>query len=44
MKLNVLFVDDDSNTIGGIRRMMHTMRNEWGLLYANGGKEAIAVH
>jgi len=43
MKLSVLFVDDDAHTIDGIRRMMHAMRNEWGLLYANGGKDAIDI-
>lgn len=41
MKLSVLFVDDDSNIIGGLKRMMHPMRKEWDLYYAMGGKEAL---
>lgn len=41
MSLSILFVDDDSNIIGGIRRMMYSMRDEWDLYFANGGKEAI---
>ena len=43
MKLSVLFVDDDENIIGGIRRMMYPMRKEWDLLYANGGSEALEL-
>lgn len=43
MKLAVLFVDDEANIIGGIKRMMHHMKNEWDLLYANSGKEAMEL-
>lgn len=43
MKLTVLFVDDDENVIGGIRRMMYPMRKEWEILYTTGGALALAV-
>ncbi len=43
MKLNVLFVDDDENIIGGIRRMMYPMRKKWNILYATSGALALAV-
>ena len=41
MKLSVLFVDDDSNLISGIRRMMHPMENEWDIFYFNAGTEVL---
>jgi len=43
MKLSVLFVDDDTSIIEGLRRMMYPMRKEWDLIYANGGKSALEV-
>ncbi len=43
MKLSVLFVDDDSNVISGVKRMMHPMANEWDTFYANSGAEALEI-
>jgi len=39
----VLFVDDDPNVIGGLRRTLHGMRQQWKMLFAGSGEEALAV-
>ncbi|MCA8987648.1 MAG: HDOD domain-containing protein [Planctomycetaceae bacterium] len=39
----ILFVDDEPNILGGIRRMLRTRRNEWGLHYASSGQEALSI-
>ena len=40
-KASILFVDDDPNVLSGLRRMMHPFRDEYELLFANGGQEAL---
>ncbi|MCX6833065.1 MAG: response regulator [candidate division Zixibacteria bacterium] len=40
-KASILFVDDDPNVLSGLRRMMHPLRDEYELLFANGGQEAL---
>ncbi len=43
MITNILFVDDDEDIISGYRRMLHSMRNQWGLYFASSGLEALEV-
>jgi putative nucleotidyltransferase with HDIG domain len=38
---SILFVDDDSNILDGIRRMLHGDRNRWTLQFAVGGASAL---
>jgi putative nucleotidyltransferase with HDIG domain len=40
---NILFVDDESNVIQGILRMLRPMRKEWKIFSANSGKEALEL-
>jgi HD-like signal output (HDOD) protein len=39
----IIFVDDDKNILQGIRRMLHPMRQEWNLTFANSGSEALDI-
>ena len=39
----VLFVDDDPNVLGGIRRMLHPLRNECTVAFACNGREALKL-
>ncbi len=41
MKPRILFVDDESNILQGLRRMLRSMRNEWTMDFAEGGEEAL---
>ncbi len=41
LKISVLFVDDDTDLIDSIRRMLYSMRKQWKMYFAYGGKEAI---
>ncbi|WP_299394420.1 HDOD domain-containing protein [Pelagibius sp.] len=43
MKPRVLFVDDESNILQGLRRMLRSMRNEWAMDFAEGGEEALKL-
>lgn len=43
MKTIALFVDDDSNMLAGLRRMLRTMRENMEFLFAGNGPEAIEV-
>ncbi len=38
----VLFVDDETNVLQGLRRMLRSMRNEWDMDFATSGEEALA--
>lgn len=38
---HVMFVDDDPSVLSGIRRMLHPMRGQWRMSFANGGHEAV---
>jgi putative nucleotidyltransferase with HDIG domain len=42
-KASILFVDDDPNILSGLRRMMHPFREEYEMLFANGGQEALEM-
>ncbi len=43
MKRNILFVDDDSNVLQGLRRMLRPMRESWDMHFATSGQEALAI-
>tara|TARA_R110002072_G_scaffold119555_3_gene252466 strand:- start:23160 stop:24350 length:1191 start_codon:yes stop_codon:yes gene_type:complete len=38
-----MFVDDDQNILKGIRRMLHPMRHEWNLTFADSGIKALSI-
>jgi HD-like signal output (HDOD) protein/CheY-like chemotaxis protein len=40
---SILFVDDDPLVLQGLRRMLHSMRGEWDMRFANGGAEALEM-
>jgi HD-like signal output (HDOD) protein/CheY-like chemotaxis protein len=40
-KKKILFVDDELNVLRGLRRMLHTMRNEWEVDFAPSGTKAL---
>ena len=37
----VLFVDDEPNVLRGLRRMMHSLRNEWEMYFVESGQKAL---
>lgn len=37
----ILFVDDDPRVLDGLRRMLHSMRREWQMDFAEGGQQAL---
>ena len=39
----VLFVDDDPNILNGLRRMLRPYRNEWDMVFAGSGAEALEL-
>lgn len=41
MKTKILFVDDDANVLGGLRRLLRHKRQSWDMHFANGGPEAV---
>ena len=43
MKKTILFVDDDPNILDGLRRMLHPMRKEWDMAFAQSGHEALEL-
>jgi HD-like signal output (HDOD) protein len=43
MKTKILFVDDDTNVLQGLRRMLHSMRDQWDMSFANSGGEALEL-
>lgn len=44
-KLNptILFVDDEKGVLDGLRRSLYGQRDEWTLMFAVGGEEALAI-
>jgi CheY-like chemotaxis protein len=38
----ILFVDDESRILGGLRRMLRPQRNEWDMIFVGSGREALA--
>ena len=43
MKPTVLFVDDSSNVLSGLRRKLRKMRNTWNMAFAESGEDALAL-
>jgi len=37
----ILFVDDEPKVLHGLRRMLHGMRREWDMSFAESGQEAL---
>lgn len=42
MKKRILFVDDQPMVLLGLERMLHSMRQEWDMVFASSGAEALA--
>lgn len=42
-KVRVMFVDDESQILDGIRRQFHSSRKEWDMRFASSGAEAIGL-
>ena len=42
-KLTILFVDDDIALLKSLRRVVHSMRNEWDCEFVSSGKEALRI-
>ncbi len=41
MKSRILFVDDESRVLSGLRRMLRDMRGEWDMTFVDSGKKAL---
>ncbi len=41
MTIRILFVDDDANQLQVLRRALGRMRNEWELVFVDGGAKAL---
>jgi CheY-like chemotaxis protein len=41
MKTAILFVDDESHVLDGLRRSMRSMRHEWDTRFVASGAEAL---
>lgn len=41
--MKILFVDDESNVLDGLRRTLRAMRQEWEMSFAGGGREALEL-
>ena len=42
--LRILFVDDEPQILGGIRRLLRSRRKTWDMAFANSGREALELH
>jgi HD-like signal output (HDOD) protein/ActR/RegA family two-component response regulator len=42
-KHHILFVDDESNILQGLQRMLHPMRKEWEMKFVESGAEALSL-
>ena len=42
-KKKIIFVDDEPNILDGLRRMLRSLRNEYDMHFASGGREALAI-
>lgn len=40
---NILFVDDEINILNGFRRMLHSKKNEWHMVFVLSGAEALKI-
>jgi HD-like signal output (HDOD) protein len=43
VKKQILFVDDEPNILGGLRRMLRAKRHEWDMHFAAGGEQALEI-
>lgn len=43
MMKHILFVDDEQRILDGIKRTLRSMRDEWNMLFACGGEEALRI-
>ena len=43
MKRKILFVDDEPKVLISIRRMLHSLRKEWDMQFAESGPEALSI-
>jgi HD-like signal output (HDOD) protein/CheY-like chemotaxis protein len=43
MMLRILFVDDETKVLEGLKRMLHGMRREWEMAFATSGQEALEI-
>lgn len=43
MKATILFVDDDTNMLHGLQRMLRRQREDWDMTFVDGGKKALEV-
>ena len=42
-KRKILFVDDEPNILQGLRRMLHSMRRDWDMEFAESGQQALEL-
>ena len=42
-KKKIIFVDDEPNILDGLRRMLRSLRNEYDMHFASGGREALTL-
>lgn len=40
-KTKILFVDDEQKVLDGLRRMLHSMRKDWEMVFVSSGREAL---
>ena len=43
IKKNILFVDDDTDILNGLQRMLHHLRNEWDMAFVDNASEALSL-
>ncbi|MBT4701283.1 MAG: HDOD domain-containing protein [Rhodospirillaceae bacterium] len=43
MKSRILFIDDESNILSGLRRMLRHMRGDWDMIFVDSGEKAIEL-
>jgi len=42
-KATILFIDDDTNMLHGLQRMLRSQREDWDMQFVDGGKKALEV-
>jgi HD-like signal output (HDOD) protein len=43
MNTRILFVDDESRVLEGLKRMLHNMRNQWDMAFVESGEKALEL-
>ena len=43
MKYRILFVDDETNLLDGLRRSLHSKKNEWDMSFVTSAEEALEL-